>query len=109
MMEKKVIKVSYFAKQLFETCSYVFKASYFPILASWGFRNLKNVFNSDSDYFVQFVVNGKKYQGRIRILYNEGLDLFVIQLVDDSLIKQVDEVYISELITILDNLIETDN
>ena len=103
---KQRIEIDYFAKQLFETCAYLFKTFYYPILMSWDFKKLKYVYRSKSEYYVEFEVSGFKYKGKIQIHYNLGSDTFRIKLLDNSLIKEVEEVYLSELIPILDNIIE---
>lgn len=109
-MKQQGIIIDYFAKQLFTTIANLFKVYYYPILMSWGINNLNYVYRSKSDYYVEFEVQGFKYQGKIQILYNLDSDSFRIKLLNDSLIKEVDEVYINEVITVLDNLIEkTDN
>lgn len=105
-MEQKT-KIDYFAKQLFETCSYLFKAHYNPVLMSWAFENPRYVYNSETDYYVRFKVNGFKHQGDVQVHYNVGADLFKIKLLQGDIVKkEVDDVYVDQLIDILDNIIE---
>lgn len=105
-MEQK-IEIDYYAKQLFDTCSYLFKVHYRAILTSWAFDNLKYIYKSDTDYYVSFKVNGFKHQGDVQVHYNIGADLFKIKLLKgDIVMEEVDEVYVDQLIDTLDNLIE---
>ena len=55
-----------------------------------------------------FHVNGFKHKGWVAVLYNEGLDLFEVRLLDDSGTEKnrVGEVYIDCLVDIIDELVE---
>jgi hypothetical protein len=67
------------------------------VLMSWGsfaFQALENGFS--------FVVNGFVYKGKVSILYNEGQDLFDIQLGENT----YSGIFFDELVSFLDRKIE---
>ena len=59
-----------------------------------------------------FHVSGFKHKGWVAVLYDEGLDLFEVRLLDDSGTEtnRVPEVYLDNLVNVIDDLVErTDN
>lgn len=72
---------------------------------SWGAEQWKR----ENELFLSFVVNGRKFQGKIYIGVN-GLDLFDIYLCDLSGVIQEEilNVYIDELLGVIDKKIESD-
>ena len=50
------------------------------------------------------MVNGFKYQGCVEVIYNIGMDLFDVVLTKNG--TKIEEVYIDNLIEVIDNLVE---
>lgn len=50
------------------------------------------------------MIDGFKYQGEVRVVYNEGADLFDVELVDIN--KRIEDVYLDCLIRVLDGAVE---
>lgn len=73
------------------------------IILSWGFRSPVALDNG-----LQFQVNGYLFKGRVRVLYDEGLDTFIVRTINDdgSINAQVDEVYLDCLVNVIDGLVE---
>ena len=79
----------------------IFRA-YAMVVFSWGFENPTVIANG-----IRFKVRGFKFQGTVKVEYNEGSDLFDISLSDGT---TVESVYVDSLIQTIDNLVEkTDN
>ena len=74
------------------------------VVFSWGFHRPKAL--PDNRGLV-FKVDGFKYKGMVKVIYNVGADLFEIHLDDGSI--EVD-VYADQLVDIIDSMVErTDN
>ena len=74
------------------------------ILCSWGPHNFKRL---PGDKGLSFQVEGFKYQGKVKVVYDEGQDLFEVHL-DNGKIE--DMVYADCLVNVIDGLVErTDN
>ena len=74
------------------------------ILCSWGPHNFKRL---PGDLGLSFQVEGFKYQGKVKVVYDEGQDLFEVHL-DNGKIE--DMVYADCLVNVIDGLVErTDN
>lgn len=74
------------------------------ILCSWGPHNFKRL---PGDKGLSFQVEGFKYQGKVKVIYDEGQDLFEVYL-DNGQVE--DMVYADCLVNVIDGLIErTDN
>ena len=74
------------------------------ILCSWGPHNFKRL---PGDKGLSFQVEGFKYQGKVKVVYDEGQDLFEVYL-DNGQVE--DMVYADCLVNVIDGLIErTDN
>ena len=73
------------------------------VVMSWGFHNAVALENG-----LQFRVNGYKFQGRVRVLYNAGADLFDVVLLDreGNVAKRENEVYLDCLVDVIDRLVE---
>ncbi len=73
------------------------------VVFSWGFHSPVAVENG-----LEFRVEGYKHKGKVRVLYIEGLDLFqVVTLKKDGSVKEkVEEVYLDELVNVIDNMVE---
>ena len=74
------------------------------ILCSWGPHNFKRL---PGDQGLSFQVEGFKYQGKVKVVYDEGQDLFEVHL-DNGQVEYM--VYADCLVNVIDGLIErTDN
>lgn len=76
---------------------------------SWGFNNPIALANNKG---IKFNVNGFKHKGWVEVVYDEGADLFNINLLNDSnnVVKQINGVYLDNLVDVIDNAVEkTDN
>lgn len=73
------------------------------VVFSWGYHSPVAIDNG-----LEFGVEGYKHKGKVRVLYIEGLDLFqVVTLKKDGGVKeQVEEVYLDELVKVIDNMVE---
>ena len=69
----------------------------------WGYSEPRVVKNG-----LMFSVNGLKHQGKVKVIYNEGKDLFDIQLlsINNEIVEIIEDVYFDSLVEILDNRIE---
>lgn len=70
------------------------------VVFSWGFHNPKRL---PEDKGVSFLVDGFKYQGKVKVIYNEGTDLFEVHLADGT---RVEDVYLDCLVNVIDSLVE---
>ena len=52
---------------------------------------------------MSFLVEGFKYTGKVKVIYNEGSDLFEVHLSDGT---KVDDVYLDNLVEVIDSLVE---
>ena len=74
------------------------------VVFSWGFHKPQCL---PDDKGLSFMVDGFKYQGRVQVIYNEGVDLFEVHL-EDGRIEE--DVYLDQLIDVIDGMVErTDN
>lgn len=73
------------------------------IILSWGFYSPVALDNG-----LQFQVNGFLFKGRVRVIYDEGSDTFIVRTIkaDGSINAQVDDVYLDCLVTVIDGLVE---
>ena len=73
------------------------------ILMSWGFESPMVI-----KLGLQFRVNGFKHKGLIRIVYDEGADLFDISLIgDDNFVKEtIEGIYFDQLVEVIDDHVE---
>lgn len=71
------------------------------VVFSWGFHKPQRLPN---DAGISFMVEGFKYQGEVRVVYNEGADLFDIELVDTN--EKIEDVYLDCLIRVIDGVVE---
>ena len=76
------------------------------ILMSWGFQRPRVIDNG-----LSFMVQGFKHRGQVFIRYNEGQDLFEINLLDENekVVETINMVYFDELIETIDNRVEKTN
>ena len=71
------------------------------VLFSWGPHNFKRL---PEDKGLSFQVEGFKYRGVVEVIYNIGKDLFDVVLTDNG--TRVEDVYLDNLINVIDNLVE---
>lgn len=70
---------------------------------SWGFTCPIGIENG-----LRFSVNGFKHKGNVVVRYNEGMDLFDVEIItsENEVIETIDGVYFDQLIEIIDNRVE---
>ena len=74
------------------------------VVFSWGFHSPTALPDNRG---LAFQVEGFKYKGVVKVIYNVGADLFEIHL-DDGSIEE--DVYADQLVDIIDSMVErTDN
>jgi hypothetical protein len=80
----------------------IFKTN-LPVIMSWGFNNPIGLENG-----LRCSVNGFKHKGNIAVRYNEGLDLFDIEIltIENEEIETIEGVYFDQLIEVIDNRVE---
>jgi hypothetical protein len=73
------------------------------IVWCWGFNSPISLKNG-----LQFKVNGFIHKGTVKVIYNEGFDLFDIYLISKSheIKKEINGIYFDELVEVIDNLVE---
>ena len=71
------------------------------VVFSWGFHKPQRLPN---DTGLSFMVEGFKYQGEVRVVYNEGTDLFDVEL--GYINERIDDVYLDCLVNVIDGLVE---
>ena len=70
------------------------------VVFSWGFNTPKRL---PEDKGLSFFVEGFKYKGGVRVIYNEGTDLFEVHLSDGT---KAEDVYLDCLVNVIDGLVE---
>lgn len=70
------------------------------VVFSWGFNSPKRL---PEDKGLSFLVNGYKYTGKVKVIYNEGADLFDVHLADGT---TMEDVYLDSLVNVIDCLVE---
>lgn len=77
---------------------------YYPsVIMSWGFHNAVAIENG-----LRFSVQGYIHTGKVEVVYDEGADLFKVSILyaDGSLKQEEDEIFLDELVGIIDRLVE---
>ena len=75
---------------------------YYPsVIMSWGFHNAVAIENG-----LRFSVQGYIHTGKVEVVYDEGADLFKVSILyaDGSLKQEEDEIFLDELVGIIDRL-----
>ena len=71
------------------------------VMWSWGFNSPVAIDNG-----LRFKVQGFKFKGVVKVVYNEGRDLFVVSFVKSGkVVKTLDGVYFDTLIEVIDNYV----
>ena len=74
------------------------------VVFSWGFHRPTALPDNRG---LAFQVEGFKYRGIVKVIYNEGTDLFEVHL-EDGRIEE--DVYLDQLVNVIDGMVErTDN
>lgn len=75
------------------------------VVFSWGFHRPTALSNNEG---LAFRVNGFKHRGWVFVKYNEGKDLFDIELRgnDMTIISVIEDVYFDQLVAMIDNAVE---
>ena len=75
------------------------------VVFSWGFHRPTALPNDEG---LAFKVNGFKHKGWVLVKYDEGKDLFDVELRDKSLnvIRNIEDVYFDQLIHVIDHAVE---
>jgi hypothetical protein len=73
------------------------------IVFSWGFHGAYAIKDG-----LCFSVNGYIHQGEVEVKYDGGVDLFVVNTLneDGSIKQQVEDVYLDCLVQVIDGLVE---
>ncbi len=71
------------------------------VMWSWGFNSPTRL---AEDRGLAFKVQGYKYKGWVKVMYDEGLDTFSVILKKTG--KVVEDVYFDELVNVIDSLVE---
>lgn len=76
-----------------------------PVIMSWGIDpgSMKVIEGG-----LEFHVQGFKHTGRVRIILDEGADLFEIHLISDSKEEEkiIEDVYVDTLVSVIDEHVE---
>ena len=75
------------------------------VICSWGFSKPQALPNNEG---LIFMVNGFKHTGFVKVVYNEGNDVFVIILLDNenNELKRIEDVYFDSLVNVIDEEVE---
>ena len=84
---------------------------YYPaIIMSWGIDNktYRLAEDADGNCGLSFHVQGFKHKGTVQVLYDEGCDTFLFNLIDTDgkTVKTREDVYVNELIPAIDDAVE---
>jgi len=90
-----------------EMANYIFSILKFNqiFMLSWGFGKPMALANNEG---LIFKVNGFKHKGWVKVIYNEGKDLFEVILLDYQKIEshRIEDVYIDSLVNVIDEAVE---
>ncbi len=75
------------------------------VVFSWGLHNPTALPNDEG---LAFKVDGFKHRGWVFVKYVAGLDLFNVELRDNSMqvVSVIDDVYLDQLVSVIDNAVE---
>lgn len=75
------------------------------VVFSWGFHRPTALPNDEG---LAFKVDGFKHRGWVFVKYNDGKDLFDVELRDNSLniVRSIEDVYFDQLVNVIDNAVE---
>ena len=70
------------------------------VMFSWGPHNFKRL---PEDQGLSFHVEGFKYHGEVKVIYNDAMDLFEVHLADGRI---EDMIFCDNLVQVIDGLVE---
>ncbi len=75
------------------------------VVWSWGFSKPQALPNNEG---LIFIVNGFKHKGFVKVVYNEGNDVFVVILLDsqNNELNRIEDVYLDSLVSVVDEAVE---
>ena len=75
------------------------------VVFSWGFHRPTSLPNDEG---LAFKVSGFKHKGWVFVRYNEGKDLFDVELRgnDMTIIRLIEDVYFDQLVNVIDHAVE---
>ena len=75
------------------------------VVFSWGFHRPTAL---PDDKGLAFKVDGFKHKGWVFVKYNEGKDLFDVELRDNAMttIRVIEDVYFDQLVNVIDHAVE---
>ena len=75
------------------------------VVFSWGGHRPTAL---PDDKGLAFKVDGFKHRGWVFVKYNDGKDLFDVELRDNSLniVRSIEDVYFDQLVNVIDNAVE---
>lgn len=75
------------------------------VVLSWGFHRPMTL---PDDKGLAFKVDGFKHRGWVFVKYNDGKDLFDVELRDNSLniVRSIEDVYFDQLVNVIDYAVE---
>lgn len=75
------------------------------VVLSWGFHRPMTL---PDDKGLAFKVDGFKHRGWVFVKYNDGKDLFDVELRgnDMTIISVIEDVYFDQLVNVIDNAVE---
>jgi hypothetical protein len=78
------------------------------IMWSWGFNTPAALADNKG---LAFKVNGFIHKGWVKVIYNEGNDLFNIVLINRkrTVVREIEGIYFDQLVEVIDNAIEKTN
>ena len=76
---------------------------YIPIVMSWGYHDTVAIENG-----LRFSVQGFIHKGKVEVIYDAGLDLFNVRILNnDGTIKEEQEgIYLDGLVDAIDRMVE---
>lgn len=106
---KTNITSTYTSKEKRETSNYILRIlrGSGNVFFSWGAQALRYG-EIDNKIFLRFKSNGFKHRGHVYVFYNSGKDLFevVLSTIRGRELKRVEDLYIEDLTSVIDMLIE---
>lgn len=94
-----------------EMCNYIKQIlrSGGPILWSWGVENFRHIEYKEMAA-LRFKVNGFLHKADVVVAFNEGADCFEVYCLNenDEVVKSKDDVYLQELVDVVDQFVEKD-
>lgn len=72
------------------------------LVCSWGFNSPTTIENG-----LSFSVNGFKFKGVVKVVYNDVSNTFTVKLIKEGeIVKTIERICFDELINVIDNEVE---